>query len=109
MVTPSCTYVTARRWLSAALCMALLGSVCDIRVAAQQAAPDLRTFTGTWLENPSKSRGTISKDLTYTFSQDSDGFITIVRGRVLLRDRVRLDGDDYPTPDIAGRTTSWTR
>jgi hypothetical protein len=26
-----------------------------------------------------------------------------------LRDRVRFDGKDYPTPDIAGRTVSWTR
>ena len=58
---------------------------------------------------PGQIRGTISKELTYTFSQEADGFITIVRGRVQLRDRVRFDGNDYPTPDIPDRTTSWTR
>ena len=77
--------------------------------AGHQAAVDLKAFVGSWTQNPARSRGSISKDLTYTFSQEADGFITIVRGRVQLRDRVRFDGNEYPTPDIPGRTTSWTQ
>jgi hypothetical protein len=33
----------------------------------------------------------------------------IVRGGVQLRDRVRLDGKDYSTPEVPGRTVSWTK
>jgi hypothetical protein len=77
--------------------------------ARQQPSVDLKAFTGRWVENPALARGTISKELTYTFSEEPDGFITIVRGRIQLRDRIRFDGKDYPTPDVEGRTTSWTQ
>lgn len=73
------------------------------------ADPDLRAFIGTWKENPAKSRPFISSALTYTFSANPDGFLTIVRGGVQLRYRVRMDGKDYPTPGIAGGTVSWTK
>ena len=99
----------ARKLLVPLSLTALVFAVRVIPAAAQLAGFDLQTLTGTWRENPSESRGTISKDLTYTFSQDADGFITIVRGGVQLRDRVRLDGTDYPTPGVPGRTTSWIK
>lgn len=98
-----------RRGLGALSLAVALGAATPPARAAQQSGVDLNAFVGSWTENPARSRGTISKDLTYTFSQDADGFITIVRGRVQLRDRVRFDSNDYPTPDIPGRTTSWTR
>jgi hypothetical protein len=100
---------TSRRWLGTLSLAVVLGTANSPARAAQQSRVDLNAFAGTWTENPAKSRGTISKDLNYTFSQEADGFIAIVRGRVQLRDRVRFDGNDYPTPDIPGRTTSWTR
>jgi hypothetical protein len=78
-------------------------------LATYSADIDLQAFIGTWKQNSAKSRTSISSTLTYTFSQEADGFITIVRGGVQLRDRVRLDGKDYPTPDIPGRTVSWTK
>ena len=87
----------------------VLGTVNASVITAQQSDVDLKAFAGSWTQDPARSRGTISKDLTYTFSQEADGFIEIVRGGVQLRDRVRFDGNDYPTPDIPGRTTSWTR
>lgn len=70
---------------------------------------DLRAFVGTWQEAQAKSHPFIASALTYTFAADSDGFLTIVRGGVQLRDRVRLDGTDYPTPGVEGRTVSWTK
>jgi hypothetical protein len=98
---------TTGRWLRAVL---LVASAADATAAAgQQPSVDLKAFAGRWTENPALSRGTVSKELSYTFSQDVDGFVTIVRGLVQLRDRVRFDGNDYPTPDVEGRTTSWTR
>jgi hypothetical protein len=100
---------THRRWLGTLLLAVIPGTVNPPARAAQQSGVDLKAFVGSWTQNPARSRATISKDLTYTFSQDADGFITIVRGRVQLRDRVRFDGNDYPTPDIPGRTTSWTQ
>jgi len=100
---------TSRRWLGTLSLAVVLGTVNPPARAAQQPGVDLRAFVGSWTQNPARSRGTISKDLTYTFSQEADGFVVIVRGRVQLRDRVRFDGNDYPTPDIPGRTTSWTR
>jgi hypothetical protein len=87
----------------------VLGAVNPPAETAQQSGVDLKAFVGSWTQNVARSRGTISKDLTYTFTQEADGFVAIVRGRVQLRDRVRFDGSDYPTPDIPGRTTSWTR
>jgi hypothetical protein len=99
---------TRRIWLVTLSLAVVLGTANPPVGAAQQSSVDLKAFAGRWTENPAKSRGTISKDLTYTFSQEADGFIAIVRGRVQLRDRVRFDGNDYPTPDIPGRTTSWT-
>jgi hypothetical protein len=99
-----------RRSLLGILTLAIvLGTVNAPAKTAQQSGVDLKAFVGSWTQDPARSRGTISKDLTYTFSQEADGFIVIVRGRVQLRDRVRFDGNDYPTPDIPGRTTSWTR
>jgi hypothetical protein len=77
--------------------------------ATEQSDVDLKVFAGRWTENPAKSHGTISKELTYTFREDGDGFITVERGRIQLRDRVRFDGRENPTPDIPGRATSWTQ
>lgn len=101
--------LTHRRWLGTLSLAVVLGTDSPPAKAAQQSDVDLKAFVGSWTQNPARSRGTISKDLTYTFSQEADGFITIVRGRVQLRDRLRFDGNDYPTPDIPGRTTSWIR
>jgi hypothetical protein len=101
--------LTRRRWLGTLSLAVVMGTVNPPAKAAQQLGVDLKAFVGSWTQNPAKSRGTISKDLTYAFSQEADGFIVIVRGLVQLRDRVRFDGNDYPTPDIPGRTTSWTR
>lgn len=101
--------LTSGRWLGTLSLAVVLGTVSPPARAAQQSSVDLKAFVGSWTQNPARSHGTISKDLTYTFSQEADGFIVIVRGRVQLRDRVRFDGKDYPTPDIPGRTTSWTR
>lgn len=70
--------------------------------------PALGAFVGTWKASTS-SRGITSSTATYTFSQDAEGFIVIVRGGAQLRDRVRFDGKDYPTPDIPGRVVSWTK
>lgn len=97
------------KWFGLLLLAVVLGTVDPPARAAQQSDVDLKAFVGSWMQNPSKSHGTISKDLTYTFSQEADGFITIVRGGVQLRDRVRFDGNDYPTPGVPGRTTSWTQ
>ena len=101
-------YPTRRTWLVTLSLTTLVLAVGPARAPAQAEA-DLRVFTGTWREAPSKSRAAISKEFTYTFTQDSDGFVTIMRGVVQLRDRVRLDGRDYPTLEIQGRTTSWTQ
>lgn len=90
------------------LAVAVGAADCGV-VAGQQPIVDLAAFVGRWMENPAMSRGTISRELSYTFTQEVDGFVTIVRGRVGLRDRVRFDGNEYPTPDIEGRTTSWER
>lgn len=87
----------------------LLLAVGTVPAATRQAGVELGAFIGTWKENTAKSRAFVSRALTYTFSQASDGFVVIVRGGVQLRDRVRLDGKDYPTPDIPGRTVSWTK
>ena len=94
-----------------ALSVALVGAAGDV-VCGQDSAPavtDLRVFVGTWKENQSKSRSFISSTLTYTFTADPDGFINIVRGGVQLRERVRMDGQDYPTPGFKGRTASWVK
>ena len=100
---------TRGRWLGVLSLAVVVSTVAPIAVAAQQSTVDLKAFVGRWTENPAMSRVTMSKELTYTFNEEPDGFITIVRERVQLRDRVRFDGNDYATPDIEGRTTSWTR
>jgi hypothetical protein len=90
----------------------LVASASGTPLGAQDSSPnnvDLRLFVGTWRENQSKSHPFISPAFTYTFTAEPDGFITIVRGKVQLRDRVRMDGTDYPTPDIPGRSVSWTK
>jgi|RhiMethySRZTD1v2_1073278.scaffolds.fasta_scaffold127309_2 hypothetical protein len=93
--------------VSVALVVAAGGVVCGQDSAP--AATDLRVFVGTWKENQSKSRSFISSALTYTFTSEPDGFITIVRGGVQLRDRVRMDGKEYQTPGVEGRTVSWVK
>lgn len=100
--------LTHRRWVGT-VSLAVVLAVSPPAKAARQTDVDLKGFVGSWTQNPARSTGTISKDLTYTFTEEADGFVTIVRGRVQLRDRIRFDGNDYPTPDIPGRTTSWTR
>jgi hypothetical protein len=97
--------VTSSLVAFAALAIVFAGPVA----ATRQSDVDLKVFAGSWTENPAKSHGTISKELTYTFREDGDGFIAIERGRIQLRDRVRFDGREYPTPDIPGRATSWTQ
>ena len=93
-----------------AVWLAVAVGTADFSAAAGRQTPvDLVAFVGRWTQDPAMSRGTISRELSYTFTQEVDGFVTIVRGRVQLRDRVRFDGNDYPTPDIEGRTTSWAR
>jgi len=93
--------------VSVALVAATGGVVCGQESAP--AATDLRVFVGTWKENQSKSRSSISSALTYTFTAEPDGFISIVRGGVQLRDRVRMDGKEYQTPGAEGRTVSWVK
>jgi hypothetical protein len=90
---------------------AVVAATCGVLRAQGPAATstDLRAFVGTWKEDQSKSRPFISSALTYTFTAEPDGFVTIVRGRVQLRDRVRLDGTDYPTSGVEGRTVSWMK
>jgi len=83
------------------------GFVCAQDGAAP--ATNLEVFVGSWKENQPQSRPFISSALTYTFTADPDGFITIGRGGVQLRDRVRMDGREYQTPDVEGRTVSWVR
>jgi hypothetical protein len=99
------------RSITGLLAVPLVTVVASSVICAQGTAAniDLRAFVGTWRENQSKSRPSISSALTYTFTAEPDGFLTIVRGRVQLRDQVRLDGQDYPTPGIEGRTASWTK
>ena len=84
-------------------------SVLLMLAAGTQSATDLGAFVGTWRENQSKSRPFTSSVFTYTFTSDADGFVLVERGGVPLRDRVRFDGVDYPTPSIPGRTASWTK
>jgi hypothetical protein len=77
--------------------------------AGVQSPFDVASFTGTWKENVALRQQSISPTLTYTFAEQPDGYVEITRGGVQLRDRVRFDGKDYPTPEIPGRTVSWTR
>ena len=53
-----------------------------------QSGVDLDVFLGTWKENTAKTQNSIPSTFTYTFSQDVDGFITIVRANTQVRDRV---------------------
>jgi hypothetical protein len=77
--------------------------------AARAVDTDVRAFVGTWKENQAKSRHFISGALTYSFTAEPDGFVSIVRGNTPVHDRARIDGKDYPTPGLAGRTVSWTK
>jgi hypothetical protein len=83
--------------------------VLPLACSARAAQTDLQSFVGTWRENQAKSRAVIPSALTYTFSAEPDGFISIVRGGVPLRDLVRIDGKEYTTPGVEGRTVSWTK
>jgi hypothetical protein len=67
------------------------------------------SFVGTWKEDMAKRRLVASSTLAYTFTEEADGFVTIVRSDVRLRDRVRFDGRDYATPGVPGRSVSWTK
>jgi hypothetical protein len=95
--------------LCAAVTAATLFLIVFSADTAHSAEVELRAFVGTWQENPAKSHHVISSALTYTFAEEADGFVTIVRGGIQLRDRVRFDGKDYPTPGMVGRTVSWTK
>ena len=75
--------------------------------APRAADTEVRAFVGTWRENPAKSRHTSQLTLTYTFTAEPDGFVSIVRANTPLRDRARIDGKDYPTPGVPGRAISW--
>src|SRR6266566_4910532 len=77
--------------------------------AARAVDTDVRAFVGTWKENQAKSHHFISGALTYSFTAEPDGFVSVVRGNTPVRDHARIDGKDYPTPDLAGRTVSWTK
>jgi hypothetical protein len=70
---------------------------------------DIHAFVGTWKENPAKSRHFISPTLTYTFTAEPDGFVSIVRANTPVHDRVRMDGKDYPGSGSRGQTVSWAR
>ena len=70
----------------------------------------MRAFVGTWQENFAKSHHVISSAFTYSFFEETDAFVTIVRGGTPLRDRVRFDGKDYPvTGDTASDSRSYKR
>lgn len=90
--------------------MAVTAAATVLMVCAAHAADtDLRAFVGTWRENSAKSRHFISSALTYTFTAEPDGFVSIVRGNTPVHDRARIDGKDYPRPGFSGQTVSWTR
>ena len=100
---------TTIRWIAALSFAAVVSTSYGAVAKGQTGNVDLNRFVGRWEQNTDKSRGTISRDLTYTFTEEPDGFVSIVRGMVQLRDRVRFDGGKYPTPGVEGRFTSWTR
>ena len=91
-------------YVAAALCSALV----VVPAYTGQASIDLRSFAGTWTEDVAQ-RAAAPSTLNYTFTQESDGFITIVRAGVDLRDRVRFDGADYATTGVPGRTAAWLK
>jgi hypothetical protein len=93
----------------AAIATVLLLSSVIVRGATQQTELNLAAFVGAWKEDVAKRQSGRSSGLTYTFTQDVDGFVTIVRAGVDLRDRVRFDGKDYETAGVPGRTVSWTK
>ena len=95
-----------RVWRS--LAAVLLSAVLVAPVAGRQPRLDLQSFVGTWTEDVTQRRA-VTSGLTYTFSHEADGFITIVRAGVDLRDRVRFDGNDYETAGVPGRTVSWIK
>jgi hypothetical protein len=94
--------------LARSLAAVLLSAVVFAPVSGQQPRLDLRSFVGTWTEDVAQRRA-VTSGLTYTFSQEADGFITIVRAGVDLRDRVRFDGKDYETAGVPGRAVSWVK
>jgi hypothetical protein len=90
------------------LATVLLSAVVVAPVYGRQPRLDLRSFVGTWTEDVTQRRA-VTSGLTYAFSQEPDGLITIVRAGVDLRDRVRFDGKDYETAGVPGRTVSWIK
>lgn len=94
--------------LAAIAAVLLFGSVIT-GSATQQTQLDLAAFVGVWKENVAKRQSGRSSGLAYTFTQEADGFVTIVRVGIELRDRVRFDGKDYETAGVPGRTVSWTK
>jgi hypothetical protein len=95
------------RW-SGSLVAALLSVVVVAPVYSRQPRVDLPSFVGTWTEDVTQRRA-VTSGLAYTFTQEPDGFVTIARAGVDLRDRVRFDGKDYETPGVPGRTVSWIK
>ena len=73
------------------------------------AETDLRAFVGTWKQNQAKSRHAVSGALTYTFTAESDGFVSVVRANTPVHDRVRFDGKDYPASAAPNQTVSWNK
>ena len=93
---------------SHSLSTVLLSALVITPVYGRQPRLDLRPFVGTWTEDVTQRRA-VTSGLTYTFSEEPDGLITIARAGVDLRDRVRFDGKDYETADVPGRTVSWIK
>jgi hypothetical protein len=88
----------------------LLTAVVIVMIGTTRAADtDLRAFVGTWKQNQAKSRHAVSGALTYTFTAESDGFVSVVRANTPVHDRVRFDGRDYPASVAPNQTVSWSR
>lgn len=91
-------------------CCRLMASVVLAMIATTRAADtDLRAFVGTWKQNQGKSHHAVSGALTYTFTAESDGFVSVVRANTPVHDRVRFDGKDYPASTAPNQTVSWRR
>jgi hypothetical protein len=78
--------------------------------AADSARVDLTAFVGTWEENLAKSQVRASSAPTFSFTQQPGGSILLVRrlGGRTIRDSLRMDGKDHPSPDTPSRSVSLT-
>jgi hypothetical protein len=95
-------------WLPKAV-VAVVALVGVTGSAARAAETNLQAFVGTWKENQAKSHHVMSGALTYTFTEEPDGLVSIVRANTPLHDRAGFDGMDYPQPSMPGRSVSWTK